>query len=192
MFTQKILLVICCCFTLIASATQAGTKNCSQLSARLRSNFEDPAKCQCRMSGFSNRLPEGGRSDIWPIAICGYHLYDGGNRGRYYFNLKIVISGKIRFKLPTETDSLYFDVDDNFQEFLPRTDGTVRFFDTSKAEGIFKPPHNAKMYGCWEAPASIHISRIHVNSLNGQDDDGIYAEEFKLIKLGKYNPCTNR
>lgn len=192
---QRILLTLCCTLVLLLPDAQADAKSdsCSPFANRLTQNFEELANCECNSNGFDNRLPEGGRSDILPVAICDFHVYEGGNRGRYYYNLDLIIVGKVIVEVPSEVEIFHLEVDEKMQQSLPRLDSNLRFFDTSESvKLLLNIPYKGKRNGCWEAPASIRVSQLQVNSINGQDEDGIYAEKFKLIKVGKYKSCPTK
>ena len=170
-------------------AMAKNTNQCAFIAARLKSQFMDISSCKCRAQTSQLKSLPKLDDELEPLAVCGYHRYANENRGDYFYQMNLLVSGLLTIDLNSDDFSYTFLADQSHAGKLPRFDTNLRFADESEFAQRFAPPSKDKDKACWQARASIRINNLRVNSLNGQDEDGTYLETYKILKLDKYQTC---
>lgn len=146
----------------------------------------DIKKCQCGRNLKSYSLV--GTSAFPLVAVCGYSQESWGTEGAFYFVGSIALSGEIRREESTSLgDTLEFYLQDSSRETLPIYLWNLRFSDS--AIGRFRVPKINAKAPCWTARTSIILKTLSVLEGPGTDNDGSFASDYVVSKVGKFKKC---
>jgi hypothetical protein len=153
----------------------------------------NPKLCICSesLSKLPITIPDG----FSLTAACNFHQpYGDDVLGTYTFQGNVVLSGVIHWSADFDSEEggpLLMFTDNRkipFSQFRSVT-SALTFRDLESAPRQFKAPKLTRKSNCWEAPATIQLSVLVADVGYGTDTEGMFAEQFKVLRIGRYAQC---